>query len=903
MGPPAFGENGDSKYGDTLSPFSTIRSRRSVGDTGTSFAARLHAGLHAAEEEDYEAGIQVIDENKEFTPNLSLFLQANNLLTAGFGYHIVAVFGSQSTGKSTLLNHLFGTNFSVMDEKARKQTTKGIWMSRAEGEDGQGGNILVMDVEGTDGRERGEDQDFERKSALFALATSEIMIVNIWEHQVGLYQGANMGLLKTVFEVNLQLFQKNQTHVFPDNSSQRSLLFFVIRDHVGHTPIKSLADLLLADLSRIWSSLTKPAGLEDSQIHDFFDFEFAALPHKILQAHQFVEETKKLRKRFQETDDPEQVVGSSSASISSDTGPLGGEGKVFLPKYHRRIPADGFPMYAEGIWSQIITNKDLDLPTQQELLAQYRCDEISASCMTRFDTNVVPFEERSRAGKGVLIGLGAVLKQARKECLAEFEESAGRYLKTVFKRKREELVTKIDSRIKALVVTQLAELHKRAVAEFEADVIQVLKGGKTAGTGGAYDFRTIVDTARGAAIKKFEGEADELVLPPEEQCAWSGFEEEELKSLEKDIDVIAARLRVEEMKRLVGRLERVLRSKLGEAVGLEFSKMALKSEGEAGDGAGLWDGVWRAFEREVTEGAKVFKQKAEGFNAGEEEVKAGIWRLKRRGWSVLKAKIEEEVGGGNLLLKLRENFEDRFRYDEAGVPRVWKPSDDIESHYTRAREATIKLIPLVAQIKLTSSGGPPPLKSFLGPAPADISLDEDPTLSSDAPFPSPDEFLILSEAKQVDLTARFKRTADALYVEAKRSTISSVASIPLYFYGLLLALGWNEIWAVLRSPIYFMFLIVIAALGYVIYTLNLMGPMVRVGNAMVTQGVEIAREKLREFVVEGGQRVGVAVPSDDGGVALDSLDERGKRKVGGRGKKVEAVKGDDGEEEDVDVDW
>ena len=74
-------------------------------------------------------------------------------------------------------------------------------------------NILVMDVEGTDGRERGEDQDFERKSALFALATSEVLIVNIWEHQVGLYQGANMGLLKTVFEVNLQLFVKDSKYV------------------------------------------------------------------------------------------------------------------------------------------------------------------------------------------------------------------------------------------------------------------------------------------------------------------------------------------------------------------------------------------------------------------------------------------------------------------------------------------------------------------------------------------------------------------------------------------------------------------------------------------------------------------------------------------------------------------
>ena len=73
-------------------------------------------------------------------------------------------------------------------------------------------NILVMDVEGTDGRERGEDQEFERKSTLFALATSEVLLVNIWEHQVGLYQGANIGLLKTVFEVNLQLFRNDRQY-------------------------------------------------------------------------------------------------------------------------------------------------------------------------------------------------------------------------------------------------------------------------------------------------------------------------------------------------------------------------------------------------------------------------------------------------------------------------------------------------------------------------------------------------------------------------------------------------------------------------------------------------------------------------------------------------------------------
>lgn len=134
------------------------------------------------------------------------------LADAGFKYDVVSVFGSQSTGKSTLLNRLFGTSFDEMNETQRKQTTKGIWLSR-----GRGMHVLVMDVEGTDGRERGEDQDFERKSALFSMATSEVIIINLWEHQVGLYQGANMGLLKTVFEVNLQLFQNQKRFDIANN--------------------------------------------------------------------------------------------------------------------------------------------------------------------------------------------------------------------------------------------------------------------------------------------------------------------------------------------------------------------------------------------------------------------------------------------------------------------------------------------------------------------------------------------------------------------------------------------------------------------------------------------------------------------------------------------------------------
>lgn len=32
------------------------------------------------------------------------------------------------------------------------------------------------------------------------------------------------------------------------------------------------------------------------------------------------------------------------------------------------------------------------------------------------------------------------------------------------------------------------------------------------------------------------------------------------------------------------------------------------------------------------------------------------------------------------------HFEERFRYDEHGVPQVWKPDDDIEGAFRKAKD-------------------------------------------------------------------------------------------------------------------------------------------------------------------------------------------------------------------------
>lgn len=44
-------------------------------------------------------------------------------------YQSVAIIGVQNSGKSTLLNNLFGTNFEVLQKTAGERTTLGIWTS------------------------------------------------------------------------------------------------------------------------------------------------------------------------------------------------------------------------------------------------------------------------------------------------------------------------------------------------------------------------------------------------------------------------------------------------------------------------------------------------------------------------------------------------------------------------------------------------------------------------------------------------------------------------------------------------------------------------------------------------------------------------------------------------------
>lgn len=59
-----------------------------------------------------------------------------------------------------------------------------------------------------------------------------------------------------------------------------------------------------------------------------------------------------------------------------------------------------------------MTNKDLDLPTQQELLAQYRCDEIANTAFAVFQDKIKEFRQPIESGN-IVENLGPKMQEIR----------------------------------------------------------------------------------------------------------------------------------------------------------------------------------------------------------------------------------------------------------------------------------------------------------------------------------------------------------------------------------------------------------------------------------------------------------------------------------------------------------
>ncbi|KAG8710512.1 Dynamin-like GTPase that mediates homotypic ER fusion [Ceratobasidium sp. 395] len=433
--------------------------------------------------------------------------------------------------------------------------------------------------------------------------------------------------------------------------------------------------------------------------------------------------------------------------------------------------------------------------------------------MQEFDVEAKSSRKPIESGK-VVEGLGAMMGSWKGKAIARFDRDASRYHAGVYGRKRADLLVQLDTKLGPLFLGQTKNLHKLCLSSFKKEV---LDGVKTEG----YSFADVVGGAREKWEGRFRESAAEALLPDTD---WSY--DEELELLRQEFVLVADQLRADETKKMVNHIEKSFKRSIAEPVGLHLNKPK----------ADMWDEVLVAFKEMLDKAEKTYVNKAKSFNTTDEENETSLAALRKRAWLAFRAKVDEQTADNVLMSILRGHFEEKFRYDAAGVPRVWRPEDDIDGAFRLARDDTLKYIPLYGKIAPTD-----PDHEFTLPSDTD-----DNTLTGENEFDFSASLIVLSASKQADINARFRRDADAYYVEAKRSTVSSVAQIPVWMYGVLVVLGWNEAMVVLFNPLYFAFLLMTLASLWIIVQLNLAGPILAVFRSVGGEVQRQASNRLRE---------------------------------------------------------
>ncbi|RDY08984.1 Protein ROOT HAIR DEFECTIVE 3-like 2, partial [Mucuna pruriens] len=716
---------------------------------------------------------QLIDGDGEFNAaGLDNFIRTVNLASCGLSYAVVSIMGPQSSGKSTLMNHLFHTSFREMDAfRGRSQTTKGIWMAKCVGIEP---STIAMDLEGTDGRERGEDDTaFEKQSALFALAVSDIVLINMWCHDIGREQAANKPLLKTVFQVMMRLF-----------SPRKTTLLFVIRDKTK-TPLEHLEPILREDIQKIWDAVRKPQAHQHTPLSEFFNVEVTALSSYEDKEDKFKEEVAQLRQRFFHSIVPGGLAGDRRGVV----------------------PASAFSISAQQIWKVIRENKDLDLPAHKVMVATVRCEEIANEKLNQLRSDKVWLELEEAVQLGPVRGFGEKLSSLIDACFSQYDEEAIFFDEAVRNAKREQLESKALDLVYPAYTTLLGHIRAKSLDDFKTKLEQSLNNGE--------GFASSVRTWTQSIMLEFDkGYADAAVR----HANWSASKVRD--KLRRDIDSHILSVRSAKLSEITTNFEKKLAKALTEPVESLF---------EAG-GKDTWLSIRELLKRETEAAVSEFSASIVGFELDEETVQIMQQSLRDYARKLVENKAREEAG--KVLIRMKDRFSTVFNHDNDSLPRIWTGKEDIRAITRDARSASLKLLSDMAAIRLDEK--PDRIESVLHSSLIDktsaatssqyisreASVTVDPLASSTWEEVPPEDMLI-TPVQCKALWRQFQGETEYTVTQAISAQEAYKRSNnwlpPPWAIMAMVVLGFNEFMMLLKNPLYLLFIFVAYLIGKAIW--------------------------------------------------------------------------------------
>ncbi|XP_072992138.1 protein ROOT HAIR DEFECTIVE 3 homolog 2-like isoform X2 [Typha latifolia] len=708
---------------------------------------------------------QLIDRDGNFNvEGLEKFTKDVRLAECGLSYAVVSIMGPQGSGKSTLLNHLFGTNFREMDAfKGRSQTTKGIWIAKSIDIEPC---TIVMDLEGTDGRERGEDDiKFEKQSALFALAISDIVLINMWCHDIGREHAANKPLLKTIFQAMMRLF-----------SPRKTTLLFVIRDKTK-TPLEYLDLVLRADTQKIWIALPKPQVHKETALSDFFTVEVTALPSYEEKEEQFKDQVAQLRQHFFHSISPGGLAGDRQGVI----------------------PASGFSFSAQQIWKVIQENKDLDLPAHKVMVATVRCEEIANEKFSRLTSDEGWLELELAAQSGLVSNFGRRLGSILEFYLSEYDAETIYFDESVRTAKRQQLESRALNYVHFSFQAMLRHLHSKAFNNFKSHLEQSLNSGK--------GFATSVHACKHASMLDFDMGLKDLAL---KHTNWDASKVRD--KLQCDIEAHVAFICSAKLAELKAAYESKLTKTLSEPV-----ELLLEAAGQD-----TWASIRQLYRLETEKAASAFSTSISGFELDKETCDMMILDLKDYARSVVEKRAREEAG--KVLMHMKDRFSTVFSHDKDAMPRVWTGNEDIRTITKDARTAALELLSVFSAVHLDDKQDKieSALRSALldgGPVSQNRSIDASVDLLASSTWEEvPPKNTLITPVQCKSIWRQFKTETDYTVAQA----ISTQEAYrhnnkwlpPPWAIVAIAILGFNEFMLLLRNPLYIVGLFLVFVVSY-----------------------------------------------------------------------------------------
>ncbi|KAK1442538.1 hypothetical protein BgAZ_300560 [Babesia gibsoni] len=723
--------------------------------------------------------VEFINYDCEISEEFNAYLKRWKFDKYNFKYNVLSILGCQSSGKSSLLNSVFGLEFDVMNTKlGHSQTTKGLWGTLITPNDGTDSNAtIVIDVEGTDSRERGEGRlTFEHRSSLLCLAISDCVIINLWYHSLGNLTGSNYGLLKTVMEANLELAEGSGGP--GGQGSSKTIICFCIRDWFPElAPLDTVREKVVNGyMMDIWKEIKKPAKFKNIDMEDLFHIELFGFNHALVKKEEFAADAEKFRETWNDTIKPKT--------------------------YSRQVPSDGFFYYAKNILNTVKEQSHLDIPTQREMLANIRCQEIKNSVLESALPKIQALvgEVQEREVEDLNVRIEALINVV----LEDYNESASRYEKGTAVKIGVELIRTLLQRLQpafeANVSQYCKELMLRASLRMQEKL--ALNGrGKTLMIGSSKavevwpKFTQICEEIRKELLDLLSAKtAGYDVKYANEEGMTVEFEFD--KTVCTDMFNVTFKnerdmFKTRHLQALKGEIEGLIKN--GFKV-IDDSLLARDITSKK-----YWGDVSELLNKAYNSSLDTYKTCYEGMIA---DVKKNEFEYFSFMVLLEATKHNLERIEGNVTEIVVNRFEAFFNYQEFNgepVPREWeKVTDDfLKQTYTQCKKEALNIIAVLRDCK------PPSIKM---PAFDVTQMKADHILYRDFST-GMSEFSettsLLSSDALVDIVKACRKRFQEIYMNAQKIQSSSNSgvswkNVPPAFWVALLICGWNEMIAIIR---------------------------------------------------------------------------------------------------------